>query len=247
MLHPTEQRPRCLHRLHAFRAIRSPCRRCYGRPRRWLLEQGRVLFAEKRPSTGTDLLRVPGTNALAAAGGSQTCCCSGRPVGYRFPATRCWLGRPTPCARSFSSGTWGRCFESAARRPRARPGRQHLSRYSRFDDGHPSPSPNREWMHLGIKGTSLTTKNPSGTATPPTGARLTATDDDQDGSVPEQRAKWASISAEASKKFPWSGPEHSDPTGPAPEPRIYRRFERALCRTRTDDPFLTMEVLYQLS
>jgi hypothetical protein len=24
-------------------------------------------------------------------------------------------------------------------------------------------------------------------------------------------------------------------------------FLRALCRTRTDDPFLTMEVLYQLS
>jgi hypothetical protein len=26
-----------------------------------------------------------------------------------------------------------------------------------------------------------------------------------------------------------------------------RGFFRALCRTRTDDPFLTMEVLYQLS
>src|SRR3954454_3241955 len=28
---------------------------------------------------------------------------------------------------------------------------------------------------------------------------------------------------------------------------VCRVFERALCRTRTDDPFLTMEVLYQLS
>jgi hypothetical protein len=26
-----------------------------------------------------------------------------------------------------------------------------------------------------------------------------------------------------------------------------RQTDRALCRTRTDDPFLTMEVLYQLS
>jgi hypothetical protein len=26
-----------------------------------------------------------------------------------------------------------------------------------------------------------------------------------------------------------------------------RQKNRALCRTRTDDPFLTMEVLYQLS
>jgi hypothetical protein len=35
-----------------------------------------------------------------------------------------------------------------------------------------------------------------------------------------------------------------------PEPRSPRqqgRSARALCRTRTDDPFLTMEVLYQLS
>src|SRR3954453_5244840 len=28
---------------------------------------------------------------------------------------------------------------------------------------------------------------------------------------------------------------------------VSRTFERALCRTRTGDPFLTMEVLYQLS
>jgi hypothetical protein len=55
------------------------------------------------------------------------------------------------------------------------------------------------------------------------------------------------ISAEASKKFPWRPPEDLDPTAPALEPRTYERFFRALCRTRTDDPFLTMEVLYQLS
>ena len=29
-------------------------------------------------------------------------------------------------------------------------------------------------------------------------------------------------------------------------PRL-RELQQALCRTRTDDPFLTMEVLYQLS
>jgi hypothetical protein len=28
---------------------------------------------------------------------------------------------------------------------------------------------------------------------------------------------------------------------------ICRHLRKALCRTRTDDPFLTMEVLYQLS
>ena len=28
---------------------------------------------------------------------------------------------------------------------------------------------------------------------------------------------------------------------------ICRHLREALCRTRTDDPFLTMEVLYQLS
>ena len=34
---------------------------------------------------------------------------------------------------------------------------------------------------------------------------------------------------------------------PTPKPRHQRRSAQALCRTRTDDPFLTMEVLYQLS
>ncbi len=34
---------------------------------------------------------------------------------------------------------------------------------------------------------------------------------------------------------------------PPQKPRNYRRFSRALFRTRTGDPFLTMEVLYQLS
>ena len=31
------------------------------------------------------------------------------------------------------------------------------------------------------------------------------------------------------------------------ETRICRAFQEALCRTRTDDPLLTMEVLYRLS
>jgi hypothetical protein len=31
------------------------------------------------------------------------------------------------------------------------------------------------------------------------------------------------------------------------KPLLTRPFSEALCRTRTDDPFLTMEVLYQLS
>ena len=31
------------------------------------------------------------------------------------------------------------------------------------------------------------------------------------------------------------------------KPRLSGAFSRALCRTRTGDPFLTMEVLYQLS
>ena len=30
-------------------------------------------------------------------------------------------------------------------------------------------------------------------------------------------------------------------------PAIFLHLSEALCRTRTDDPFLTMEVLYQLS
>ena len=38
--------------------------------------------------------------------------------------------------------------------------------------------------------------------------------------------------------FPPSGKE---------KPRLSGAFSRALCRTRTGDPFLTMEVLYQLS
>jgi DNA-binding phage protein len=33
----------------------------------------------------------------------------------------------------------------------------------------------------------------------------------------------------------------------AEKPTLSRTSARALCRTRTDDPFLTMEVLYQLS
>jgi hypothetical protein len=32
-----------------------------------------------------------------------------------------------------------------------------------------------------------------------------------------------------------------------PRPRIWLYTGEALCRTRTGDPFLTMEVLYQLS
>jgi hypothetical protein len=56
------------------------------------------------------------------------------------------------------------------------------------------------------------------------------------------------LSDEASKKFPYG-------RGLAPERLAHiienwencRHFVRALCRTRTDDPFLTMEVLYQLS
>jgi hypothetical protein len=31
------------------------------------------------------------------------------------------------------------------------------------------------------------------------------------------------------------------------KPALSREQKQALCRTRTDDPFLTMEVLYQLS
>ena len=34
---------------------------------------------------------------------------------------------------------------------------------------------------------------------------------------------------------------------PAPKTANSSAFIRALCRTRTGDPFLTMEVLYQLS
>ena len=38
------------------------------------------------------------------------------------------------------------------------------------------------------------------------------------------------------------------PSPPGQEkPRLSGAFSRALCRTRTGDPFLTMEVLYQLS
>ena len=36
------------------------------------------------------------------------------------------------------------------------------------------------------------------------------------------------------------------PIGRQHQPRALSE-KRALCRTRTDDPFLTMEVLYQLS
>ncbi len=119
----------------------------------------------------------------------------------RSSATACrrWA-RQTPRARSFSSSEWGRHPERAARRPRALSNRQFLSRYSRFDDGHPSPSPNREWMKLGTKGDSLIIKNPPRTAGP-----------DQlrphrDGRRPT-RARPGQRSFRATRVL-WSEPEH---------------------------------------
>jgi hypothetical protein len=47
---------------------------------------------------------------------------------------------------------------------------------------------------------------------------------------------------------PHKAPDHFllCPPNSKKEP-VSRQKKRALCRTRTDDPFLTMEVLYQLS
>ena len=77
------------------------------------------------------------------------------PVGSVARSDRA-AGRAPACSRhaqSFSSSEWGRHLGSAAPRPRALINQQSPSRYSRFDDGHPSPSPNREWMNLGTEGT----------------------------------------------------------------------------------------------
>jgi hypothetical protein len=65
------------------------------------------------------------------------------------------------------------------RRRRALSNRQSPSRYSRFDDGHPSPSPNREWIDLVTTGTSPTIKNPLWNGSIPPGLRLTTTDHDK--------------------------------------------------------------------
>ena len=58
----------------------------------------------------------------------------------------------------------------------------------------------------------------------------------------------SALSGELPKSF------HMAPTSPTTNRQnlseniaICRQFVKALCRTRTDDPFLTMEVLYQLS
>jgi hypothetical protein len=159
--------------------------------------------------------------------------------------------RPTPRVRSFSSSEWGRHLESAARRPRALIYQQSPSRYSRFDDGQPSPSPNREWIHLGTKGTPPTIKKLSQNGGAPTGrsSPRPTTTHTSEALLP------TSEKFPAGPRFPRRLPKsfHSAdlttsirPALPH-KPRNYRRFVRALCRTRTDDPFLTMEVLYQLS
>jgi hypothetical protein len=53
--------------------------------------------------------------------------------------------------------------------------------------------------------------------------------------------------AEASKSFHRAAVKSPIPTALSQKPRNHRRFLEALSGTRTPDPFLTMEVLYQLS
>jgi hypothetical protein len=74
---------------------------------------------------------------------------------------------------------------------------QLLSRYSRFDDGHPSPSPNREWMHLGTKETSLTIKTHLHRHDLGRLLGISATDDDRRESDPEQPLTCASARSPA--------------------------------------------------
>ena len=54
-----------------------------------------------------------------------------------------------------------------------------------------------------------------------------------------------------SRTRPKSGPRNGNapllPTASNEKAALRGGFPRALCRTRTGDPFLTMEVLYQLS
>jgi hypothetical protein len=101
-----------------------------------------------------------GVAATAATCGRQTYASPAdvRSVAPSEMSCRSHSGPTPPHAQSCSFREWGLHLESTARRPRALIDGQFLSRYSRFDDGHPSRSPNREWMHLGTKETSLTIK-----------------------------------------------------------------------------------------
>jgi hypothetical protein len=104
------------------------------------------------------------------------------------------------------------------------------------DPGLPAVTPLDELAAAGFGGNPTNIKNFLGTATAPASDRRPSTSRTMLGG------------SAVSKWFSHRPADDARRTSPKPRnPRQQMRSARALCRTRTDDPFLTMEVLYQLS